>query len=95
MAHRNFIFAGCVYFVCYRVYTASVFNILSDWTDEQEKQMTSEELEEDLLEPILIPLPFTTRIVPSPPYKSTDPEWQAFVKLSKNKQLVRRVQGKS
>lgn len=89
----NFIFAGCVYFVCYRVYTASVFNILSDWTDEQEKQMTSEELEEDLLEPILIPLPFTTRIVPSPPYKSTDPEWQAFVKLSKNKQLVRRVQG--
>ncbi|KAI1772094.1 hypothetical protein F4818DRAFT_187795 [Hypoxylon cercidicola] len=105
----NFVIAGCVYYACYRVYEASVFRTFSDWDDAQEKQMTRkerddaqekqmtrkerEELEEDLLEPIFIPLPFTTQLVDSPPYKSTDPEWQGFIKFNKNRELVRRVQG--
>ncbi|XXH06133.1 hypothetical protein Hte_012578 [Hypoxylon texense] len=64
-------------------------------TREQKKQMTRkerEELEEDMIEAIFIPLPFTTKIMDSPPYKSSDPEWQAFVKVSKDWKLRRSIQ---
>ncbi|KAI5865750.1 hypothetical protein GGS23DRAFT_353344 [Durotheca rogersii] len=93
---RNIIIAGCIYYVCYRVYKASVLGTLGAWVDEQEKELTTserEELEEELLEPLFIPLPFTTKAVPSPPYRYSDPEWKTFVRVSKNKDQMRAIQG--
>ncbi|OTB01264.1 hypothetical protein M426DRAFT_323653 [Hypoxylon sp. CI-4A] len=92
---RNFVVAGCVYYVCYQVYKASVFGTLSSWLEEQDRQLTSDErdeMEEDIFEPIFISLPFTTRAVVSPPYKGSDPEWQAFIRVNKNRELVRGIQ---
>lgn len=90
----NFIIAGCVYYACYKFYTASVFNTIFDWVEEEAQQMTRkerEELEEDMVEPLFIPLPFTMKMVDSPPYKNSDPEWQAFIKFNKNKELLKSV----
>lgn len=80
-----------VYYACYRIYTSTVFGTLGDWLDEQEAQMTEKErkeLEEET-EPFIIPLPFTTKQVEPLPYKGSDPEWQTFVKVSKNPALIR------
>ncbi|KAI1768161.1 hypothetical protein GGR53DRAFT_14748 [Hypoxylon sp. FL1150] len=91
---RNFLIAGCVYYACYQIYTASVFGTISDRSDEETKQMTRkerEELEENMLEPIFIPLPFTMKLVESPPFKNTDPEWQGFIKVNKNRELLRSI----
>lgn len=97
VTRRNFIIAGCVYYACYKFYTASVFNTIFDWVEEEAQQMTRkerEELEEDMVEPLFIPLPFTMKMVDSPPYKNSDPEWQAFIKFNKNKELLKSVRGK-
>ncbi|KAI1652773.1 hypothetical protein F4813DRAFT_394321 [Daldinia decipiens] len=91
----NFIVAGCIYYMCYQVYTSSVLSTLGRWLDDQEKHLTEaerQEMEEAEYDPIFIPLPFTMRMVPSEPYKSTDPEWQAFVRVSKNREKVRGIQ---
>ena len=53
-----------------------------------------EEMEEEVLEPIFIPLPLTTKLVMSEPYKSTDPEWKAFIRVNKNRELVGSIQSK-
>ncbi|KAI0839270.1 hypothetical protein F5Y06DRAFT_31065 [Hypoxylon sp. FL0890] len=92
---RNFIIAGCVYYLCFQVYKSSVFSTISAWLDEEEKQLTKKErkeIEEEMLEPITIPLPLTTKLVASEPYKGTDPEWKAFVRVSKNRELMRSLQ---
>lgn len=83
--------------MCYQVYTSSVLSTLGRWLDDQEKHLTEaerQEIEEAEYDPIFIPLPFTMRIVPSEPYKSTDPEWQAFVRVSKDREKVRGIQSK-
>lgn len=67
------------------------------WLDQQDEQLTKkerEEMEEDMLEPLFIPLPFTTKVVASEPYRSTDPEWKTFIRVNKNKELVRSIQRK-
>ncbi|KAI1415057.1 hypothetical protein F5Y13DRAFT_197060 [Hypoxylon sp. FL1857] len=92
---RNFILAGCMYYLCYEIYKSSVVSTFSAWLDEQERQLTKderEEMEEEMLEPIFIPLPLTTKLVMSEPYKSTDPEWKAFIRVNKNRELVRSIQ---
>ncbi|KAI1082106.1 hypothetical protein F5B20DRAFT_578874 [Whalleya microplaca] len=91
----NFIIAAGVYYGCYQIYKISVFGTLGRWMDQQVTQMSKkerEELEEEIEEPLFIPFPFTTRMVEPLPYRSTDPEWQAFVKVSKNRKLVRTIQ---
>ncbi|KAL7620823.1 hypothetical protein AAE478_009821 [Parahypoxylon ruwenzoriense] len=94
--YKNFIIAGCIYYACYQAYAVSVFGTLGAWLDEQEEGMTKterEELAEDMLEPLFIPLPFTTKMVESPPYRYSDPEWKAFVSVSKDRDLMRAIQG--
>lgn len=80
-----------VFYACYQVYTSTVFGTLGDWLDEQEAQMTEKERKEldDEIEPFIIPLPFTTKQVEPLPYRGSDPEWQTFIKVSKNHALVR------
>lgn len=38
-----------------------------------------------------IPFPGTTKMVKPTPYKGTDPEWQEFIKFSKDQELAKRV----
>ncbi|KAK6948935.1 hypothetical protein Daesc_009007 [Daldinia eschscholtzii] len=65
--------------------------------EDDQTLLTEEEGEEDEgaeeeFDPFFIPLPFTTRLVPSPPYKYTDPEWQAFIKVNQDREKVRGIQ---
>ena len=52
------------------------------------------EEDEDEDEGLFLPFPFTTEQVPSPPYRGTDPEWQEFMKISKDRDLVQTVRGR-
>ncbi|KAI2469555.1 hypothetical protein F4781DRAFT_431261 [Annulohypoxylon bovei var. microspora] len=92
---KNFIFAGCVYYICYQAYKTSIFSTLGAWLEDQEKHLTKkerDEMEEGMLEPMFFPIPFTTRAVASPPYKGSDPEWQTFIRVNKDQDLLRGMQ---
>ncbi|KAI1205624.1 uncharacterized protein F4807DRAFT_442512 [Annulohypoxylon truncatum] len=92
---KNFILAGCIYYICYQAYEASIFMTLSAWLEEQEKHLTRkerEEMEEEMLEPMFFPIPFTTRPVESPPYRGSDPEWQTFIRINGDRELTRSIQ---
>lgn len=61
--------------------------LIDDEEDEEaevEEERTSEEIKED--DTIFIPLGFAYKL-PQRFYKGTDPEWQSFVQLSKDKKL--------
>lgn len=70
----------------YQVYTTVVFSPLYAWLEEEEKHLTPRQLkelsEEDL--DTFIPLPLTMRSVQPPPYSGQDPEWQEFVRISRD-----------
>ncbi|KAI1454824.1 hypothetical protein F4805DRAFT_438072 [Annulohypoxylon moriforme] len=92
---RNFIVAGCIYYVAYRAYKSAVFTTIALWLGDEEEDLTSEErdeIEEETLEPMFFPIPFTTRTVESPPYKGSDPEWQAFIRINNDPELTRSIQ---
>ncbi|KAI0446412.1 hypothetical protein F4803DRAFT_503452 [Xylaria telfairii] len=59
--------------------------------DEVESDMTDEErreLEEEAELPFFIPFPGFTQMVEPLPYRGSDPEWQAYVKVSRDGQLL-------
>lgn len=41
------------------------------------------------------PFPLTTRLVPQPPYAGSDPEWQQFVKVAKDKALQENIRSRT
>jgi hypothetical protein len=45
--------------------------------------------------PIFIPFPGTTKELKPQPYRGRDPEWQEFVKFSRDRDKARRVKGLS
>jgi hypothetical protein len=53
-----------------------------------------EELTEEDPKPLFIPFPGTTKQLKPKPYRGTDPEWQEFIKFSKDQKLAQRVRGK-
>jgi hypothetical protein len=81
-------------YACYDFYTRTLLGTLGRWLDEEEAQMTEEErqeLEDAAAEPIFIPFPGFTKQLESAPYRGTDPEWQAYVKISKNQALQKSI----
>ncbi|KAH6657332.1 hypothetical protein BKA67DRAFT_186298 [Truncatella angustata] len=96
---RPWAFAGAfvVYYTCYQLYTTSVFGVLGKWLDQEFAKMSPKErrkLEKELAEEdtaLYIPLPGTTKLVESPPYKGTDPEWKQFAKLSRDPQKIQSI----
>ncbi|KAH6853112.1 hypothetical protein B0I37DRAFT_348602 [Chaetomium sp. MPI-CAGE-AT-0009] len=42
-------------------------------------------------DPVFIPLPLTTKKHPPQPYSRRDPEWQTFVKMSRNPELQQKI----
>jgi hypothetical protein len=64
--------------------------VLSRWVDAELEDMTQEELDEEV-EPLFIAMPFSVKMHDSPPYRGTDPEWQEFIKISKDKALGKQI----
>lgn len=58
--------------------------------EEEVKNMPEEELEEGGL---FIPFPGTTKQLKPNPYRGSDPEWQEFIKFSKDQGLAKSVRG--
>lgn len=44
--------------------------------------------------PIFFPFPFTSKVVESRPYKGSDPEWQAYIRISKDKDLLLKIKSR-
>ncbi|KAL2063250.1 hypothetical protein VTL71DRAFT_5055 [Oculimacula yallundae] len=75
-----FIFAG---YALTTIYTTLVLDPLARAAADTLQALPDEELEEE--PPIFIPFPGTTKQLPLVPYRGSDPEWQEFVKFSKDK----------
>ncbi|KAI0431562.1 hypothetical protein F5Y09DRAFT_304428 [Xylaria sp. FL1042] len=74
-------------FAYYMIVTRALIILI----EEAELELTEEErqeLEEEAEEPIFIPFPGFTRLVEPLPYRSTDPEWRAFLRVNRNPELV-------
>ncbi|KAI1743406.1 hypothetical protein F4680DRAFT_410047 [Xylaria scruposa] len=68
-----------------------LIRVLIALVDEEDLEMTEEErqeLEEAEEEPFFIPFPGFTQTVEPVPYRGSDPEWQAYIKVSKNPELL-------
>lgn len=53
------------------------------------------EMDEEEEGGLFIPFPGTIEEIQQPPYRGSDPEWQAFVKFSKDVQMQKRCKGKT
>ncbi|KAK1998093.1 hypothetical protein LX36DRAFT_48132 [Colletotrichum falcatum] len=90
-------FGLCITFVCYQAYWFIVLDPLFRHIDQEyeslsnaEKEALDEEIDEEA-EPWFIPFPFTTRSVPQPPYKGSDPEWQQYIQISRDKETQKQI----
>ncbi|KAH7319097.1 hypothetical protein BKA65DRAFT_482619 [Rhexocercosporidium sp. MPI-PUGE-AT-0058] len=72
------------------VYSSIVLDPLERAAIEALQNLPAEELEEEPA-PLFIPFPGTTKQLPPVPYRASDPEWQEFVKFSKDKVLAQKV----
>jgi len=85
-----------VYFItCYilaDVYTRLVLDPLEKAAADALEGLPADELEE-VEEPIFIPFPGTVKELKRRPYRGSDPEWQEFVKFSKDRPLQNQVRG--
>lgn len=84
-----YIFAA---YIAASAYSSIVLNPLDKVADDVLSSATPEELEEDL-KPFFIPFPGTTKQLKPVPYKGSDPEWQEFIKFSKDPKQAQRVRG--
>jgi hypothetical protein len=57
-------------------------------SDEQKTVKTQDD------DPAFIPLPLTTKKYPPQPYSQRSPEWQTFIKLSKDRELQRKIRSR-
>ncbi|KAF9872566.1 hypothetical protein CkaCkLH20_10063 [Colletotrichum karsti] len=96
---RSILIGTGISLMCLHVYWSTVLNPFFRHVDREyeslsaaEKKALDEEMEEET-EPWFIPFPFTTKQVSQPPYKGSDPEWQQYVKISKNKELQNHIRG--
>lgn len=91
------LFTTVVFYACWQVFMAVVFDPLLDWADAEWEAMSDKEKEEvqnmaEEDEPILfLPFPFTTEEVKQPPYRGSDPEWEMFVKVNQDTKLQKEI----
>ncbi|KXH41013.1 hypothetical protein CNYM01_05489 [Colletotrichum nymphaeae SA-01] len=96
----TFLIGAGISLACWHIYWSTVLNPFFRHVDREyeklspaEKKALDEEIAEEEAEPWFIPFPFTTKSVNQPPYKGSDPEWQEFVKLSKQKGTQTQIRG--
>lgn len=81
-----------VVYACFQVYWKVIVDPLEKAADEVLEELPDDELDEaDLDKPFFIPFPGTTKQLKPVPYKGSDPEWQEFIKFSKNQKLAQKV----
>jgi len=78
-------------YVCYSIYSRVVLDPLERAAVEALKNIPEEELEDEMHKPIFIPFPGTTKQLNPKPYRGSDPEWQEFIKFSKDQKLAQKV----
>ena len=88
--------AVITYATAWYIYSALTGSVIDRFLANEMADMSLEERKRlkknlDQVEPFYIPLPGTCRLVDSEPYKSTDPEWKTFVRMSEDPQLIRRL----
>ncbi len=84
------------FYACYQLYSKLILDPLESAASEAIKNLSEEEIREmesEEQKPFFIPFPGTTKQLPPKPYKGSDPEWQEFVKFSKDKDLAKQVRG--
>lgn len=79
-------------YLCWEAYNRIVIEPLDRAAYETLQSMPEEEDEEDE-KPFFIPFPGTTKQLKPVPYKGSDPEWQEFIKFSKDQNLAKQVRG--
>jgi hypothetical protein len=78
------------FYICYSVYSRLVLDPLEHAAMEAIKNLPDDELEE-AEKPLFIPFPGTTKQLKPKPYRGSDPEWQEFIKFSKDQKLAQKV----
>ncbi|CAK7269431.1 hypothetical protein SEPCBS57363_003596 [Sporothrix epigloea] len=76
---RNAAIGASVMYVCWSAYFSRV--VVPPLADH---------IEEDGA-PIFVPFPFTFKVVESRPYKGTDPEWQTYIRIAKDRELLLKI----
>lgn len=94
MVSRNVAITFIVAYVCFEVYSRLVLSPLDKAAEEASKHIPDEEFQE-VEAPLFIPFPGTTKQLPAIPYKGTDPEFQEFIRLSKDAKLLDKLRGSS
>jgi len=90
-------FATLIFYGCYEVFMTLVFDPFLDWNDAEWENMSEKErqkiieMEEEYAPMIFLPFPFTTKAVPQPPYKGSDPEWITFLAINKDKKMQEEI----
>ena len=83
------------FYASYKLYVALIVDPLFDALEAEIDSLSDEEKREldqggdD--DNFFIPFPFTTRMVEPQPYRGEDPEWQKFVEISRDKELVQSI----
>jgi hypothetical protein len=96
--HRRLLTSLLTVSICYTIFVNVVFAPLDKLADELEadkskqgQQAADEEEEGDENSILFIPFPGTTKAVTPKPYKGSDPEWQEYIKISKDTELGKRI----
>ncbi|KAF7864086.1 hypothetical protein EAF04_007051 [Stromatinia cepivora] len=87
---RNVAITVIVAVVCFEVYTRLVLGPLDKAAEEASKHIPEDDFQE-AEQPLFIPFPGTTKQLPIVPYKGTDPEYQEFIKISKDTKLLDKI----
>ena len=92
MLRRMLVLYFVTVYVCIDVYGRLVLDPLERAAMEALDGLPAGE-EEEAEEPIFIPFPGTVKELKKRPYRGSDPEWQEFVKFSKDKNAQTKVRG--
>jgi len=90
---RTMIFSVLGVLTSFQVYSYVVLRPLQEAAAELEQSL-DEETKKEMMEddhPLFIPFPGTIKQIVPHPYRGTDPEWQEFIKFSKDLALGKRV----
>lgn len=81
----------------YSAFTKIAFAPLDRLVDEFEGEggIPDSETPEDLDDSLFIPFPGTIKQIPQKPYRSSDPEWQEYIKFSRDPTRMKEVRCKT
>lgn len=88
--HRNIFITGIALYACYNIYIQIVLGPFDKALRETAKHLPDDEFHEPA-PPLFIPFPGTTKQLPIVPYKGNDPEFQEFMKISKDEDLLNQL----